>query len=511
MSATPTVQLEKKHAQALTDQEIEDRLSKGAAISNTAMAIHQARRRPGFGAAIPYARIKFKHRSHPSRGPANAIDVSDPGLDRSDETSVAINPKNPRNIVAGAASFDGTQFINTAYVTKDGGTTWTTVTVLSNTDEGAGIAFDDSGNCYYTTMQGGFFPVCTVSRDGGLTWGAPAAFGSGDKTAVAARGKVALVGFDRVNTEACAFTLDGGLTWTVHDFTDSGLGTGPLVSYDHKHFYIIYGALDGNLKMYASKDQGATWTGPTTIVAGNQFESTIGGPLSYEGGALTSPGTNVAIDGKGHLHVLYVDSNTLLPMYTMSKDQGATWSAPVNVNPERATDPHMWPCLSSTKHGDLQGGSVVYDQALSKYRILQHIKAADEDEWTTIEADNGPWAAGGSPSGFRIGFGDYFDCDSLPGCGVAVMGWSETPNGAQPWETWVRISDLCECKEDRVEALEAEFEHLTEAFEARELPVPRTEHNVRKFKERLEHLHHQLGEARGAFERCRDANPRPED
>jgi len=40
-------------------------------------------------------------------------------LCRSDETAVAINPKNPRNIVAGAVSFNGTQFINTAYVTKD--------------------------------------------------------------------------------------------------------------------------------------------------------------------------------------------------------------------------------------------------------------------------------------------------------------------------------------------------------------------------------------------------------
>jgi hypothetical protein len=87
-------------------------------------------------------------------------------------------------------------------VTKDRGKTWTTITVLTNTDEGAGIAFDDWGRCYYTTMQGGFFPVCVVSNDGGITWSAPAAFGFGDKTAVAARGKTALVGFDRVNTEA---------------------------------------------------------------------------------------------------------------------------------------------------------------------------------------------------------------------------------------------------------------------------------------------------------------------
>ncbi len=424
-----------------SEKEIESRIAAGR-ISNTAKSIRLARKQGVSVGAAP-AKPKLEGQSLFFDLDDKAIEVSDPALDRSDETAVAINPRDPRNIVAGAASFDGSQFINTAYVTKDGGRTWKTVTALANTDEGAGLAFDDSGNCYYTTMQGGFFPCCAVSTDGGLTWGAPAAFGFGDKTAVAARGSIALCGFDRVNTEACAFTLDGGVTWTVHDFTDSGIGTAPLVSYDHQHFYIIYAALDNNLKLYASHDQGLTWTGPTTIVAGNAPESTIAGPLAYEGGALTSPGTNVAIDRHGHLHVLYIDSTKRLPMYTTSRDHGATWSTPVNVNPERAGDAHMWPCLSCTKHGDLQGGSLVYDAALGKYSILVHSKPRHEDEWETSEADNGPWAAAGPSPSFRIGFGDYFDCDSLPDSDErSVMAWSETANGVQPWQSFVRLLDL---------------------------------------------------------------------
>jgi hypothetical protein len=264
MTWTPKVRFENKDsAQRPTDKDIENKLAKGL-VSNTALSIYQATRRPGFGTPVPYARVKPARQIHalPLHRRARAVEISDPSLDRSDETSIAINPRNPRNIVAGAASFDGTQFTNTAYVSKDGGHTWKTITALTNTNEGAGIAFDHSGNCYYTTMQGGFFPVCIVSQDGGSTWSLPAAFGYGDKTAVAARGKIALCGFDRVNTEACAFTLDGGVNWTVHDFTDSGIGTAPLVSYNHKHFYIIYGALDNNLKMYASSDQGQTWDRP---------------------------------------------------------------------------------------------------------------------------------------------------------------------------------------------------------------------------------------------------------
>lgn len=440
MTTSPTVIFKNEAAaQSLTDQEIADRVARGAIISNTASSILEAKRLLKIGERTPATSQKLTRRVDTIHHLTKPIQVSDPSLDRSDETAVAINPQNPSNIVVGAATFDGQFFTNSAYVSMDGGQSWTTITALEDTNEGAGLAFDDSGNCYYTTMQGGFLPVCAVSQDGGLSWGPSAQFGIGDKTAVAARGQIALVGFDRVNTEACAFTLDGGENWTVHDFTDSGIGTAPLISYDHQSFYIIYGALDNNLKLYASHDQGQTWTGPTTIVSGNAPESTIAGPLVYEGSALTSPGTNVAIDGSGRLHVLYIDSTKRMPMYTSSGDRGTTWSTPINVNPLRATDAHMWPCLSCNKSGDLLGGSLVYNQASGKYSILQHRKPVEKSDWTTFEASTNAWSAAQPSSGFRIGFGDYFDCDSLPYNTTTVMAWSETPNGLQPWESWVRI------------------------------------------------------------------------
>jgi hypothetical protein len=144
MSATQTVTFEKPEAaQRPSDQEIERRIATGR-VSNTAMSIHQARKQGLAG--MPAAPLKLEGRSLSFDLDDKAIEVSDPTLDRSDETAVAINPGDRRNIVAGAASFDGSQFVNTAYVTKDGGKTWKTVIALKNTDEGAGIAFDDSGN-----------------------------------------------------------------------------------------------------------------------------------------------------------------------------------------------------------------------------------------------------------------------------------------------------------------------------------------------------------------------------
>jgi hypothetical protein len=512
MSTPPAVHFENEEfARSLTSQEIAEKLAGGAMVSNTALSIHQARSRPGFGARAPYTRQRLARRVRARYGltTTQATEISDPGLDRSDETAIAINPRNPFNIVAGAATFDGQQFTNSAYISMDAGNSWQTVTALANTDEGAGLAFDDSGNCYYTTMQGGLSPVCIVSRDGGFTWGQPANFGYGDKTAVAARGTTALVGFDRLNTEACAYTLDGGNTWTVHDFTDSGIGTAPLVSYDQQSFYIIYAALDGNIKVYASHDQGNTWTGPATVVPGNGPQSTIVGPLSYEGGALTSPGTNAAIDSSGTLHVLYIDSAKQVPMYTSSSDGGSSWSTPVNVDPVRAAVPHMWPCLSSNMFGDLQAGSLVYDQVASRYSILRHARDDDSDHWVTVEADNGPWPGAGPSSGFRIGFGDYFDCDSHPELSISAMAWSESPNGLQPWQSWARVFDPWESWEDLVDTLEDEIENLLQGFALQELPIVRTAENVAQFEAHIDGLKQRLKDAQNKLQKRRTTNPLP--
>src|SRR5207248_5938630 len=145
----PTVKFKNKDsARTLTDKEIEKKLAEGGVIHNTALHIREAKLLLATGAAKK-SKLKKSAGAAPALVPSAANQASDPGLDRSDETAIAINPKNPKNIVAGAATFDGKQFTNSAYVSMDEGNTWKTVTALTDTDEGAGIAFDDSGNCYY--------------------------------------------------------------------------------------------------------------------------------------------------------------------------------------------------------------------------------------------------------------------------------------------------------------------------------------------------------------------------
>ncbi len=62
-----------------------------------------------------------------------------------------------------------------------------------------------------------------------------------------------------------------------------------------------------------------------------------------------------------------------------------------------------------------------------------------------------------------------------------------------------------------MDALEDEIERLMEAFEAEEMPFPRTKQNVTRFEARMEELRKKLRIAQGALKKCREANPLPAD
>ena len=59
VSTPPVVRFENEaSAQSLTEQDIDDRLARGAVISYTALAIRQAKARPGFGTRAPCTRTR---------------------------------------------------------------------------------------------------------------------------------------------------------------------------------------------------------------------------------------------------------------------------------------------------------------------------------------------------------------------------------------------------------------------------------------------------------------------
>jgi len=103
MTWTPKVQFKNPNsALRPTDKEISSRLLQGR-VSNTALSIHQAKKREGFWRPGPVRGPKLgrEHHDHIHPPHRHAIEVSDPALDRSDETAVAINPKNPPTLSRG--------------------------------------------------------------------------------------------------------------------------------------------------------------------------------------------------------------------------------------------------------------------------------------------------------------------------------------------------------------------------------------------------------------------------
>lgn len=117
--------------------------------------------------------------------------------DRDAETSIAINPTNPQNLLAGwISSGDRTCGYGVSF---DGGQTWPVVGVVPGILLGSGgafdrgtdpsVTFDMSGSAYYTCLAFNLFPkslgsagtvFVSKSANGGVTWSAPVAVFNGE-------------------------------------------------------------------------------------------------------------------------------------------------------------------------------------------------------------------------------------------------------------------------------------------------------------------------------------------
>ncbi|PYR33406.1 MAG: hypothetical protein DMF93_25350, partial [Acidobacteria bacterium] len=181
------------------------------------------------------------------------------GVAPHNETSIAVNPTNPFNMIGGANDYQlklsagGTvneTVFSRAHVTFDGGATWTTVPLDANGYIATGdpaVAFDAVGNAYYATLGFGFGQasptgknpdvIVAHSSDGGATWSSAVvvakgtgSFGSkgtfNDKEYIAAWGSGnAIVTYTKFRDGIrgsyggspifASVTHDGGATWSA--------------------------------------------------------------------------------------------------------------------------------------------------------------------------------------------------------------------------------------------------------------------------------------------------------
>ncbi|WP_243754282.1 sialidase family protein [Labedaea rhizosphaerae] len=229
------------------------------------------------------------------------------------ETTIAVNPANPRNIVAGSNDY---RIFNTrearndasgwAYTSFDGGRTWRNVVLpqlnfqtgaaapLSYMDSAGdpAIAFGPGNTVYYATLvfsrtvpadgsQQASGIAVSVSHDGGLSWDAPAILELDGVTA-AGTPTPTYVFNDKEWIAADPKSGKVYVTWTV--FT-----------YDQEGNY-----LESPIVASASTDFGRTWTGPNQVSP----------PTTSSTSGITSfgSGSNPQVTRDGTLHVAYETS-----------------------------------------------------------------------------------------------------------------------------------------------------------------------------------------------------------
>jgi len=296
----------------------------------------------------------------------------DKGGDYACEPSIAINLKNPNNIVAGSV-------LDNVYVTHDGGKTWTQSKLTSSMGVyGDPAIFSDSkGNFYYfhlsdpTKGQGDFTSemldriVVQSSTDDGKTWSDGAGIGLNhpkdqDKQWATIDNKgniiVTWTQFDTYgdSSKSCQSNIllsmsKNGKKWsdpvvisqTPGDCVDSdntAEGAVPAVTFDGKMF--VTWSSQGKIFMDRSFDGGATWLSNDVFIA----QQPGGWDLKIPGhdranGMPVLMANNGPIHLRGMLCLLWADQrngeNDTDIWFTRSANYGDNWAEPIRINDDR--------------------------------------------------------------------------------------------------------------------------------------------------------------------------------
>jgi hypothetical protein len=221
------------------------------------------------------------------------------------ETSIAVNPTDPNNIIGGANDYQlglnpgghvSETLLSRAHVSFDGGQTWTEYPLNANSTYQAtgdpAVAFDAAGNAYYATLGFRFVgpfnaqnPDVLVgsSADGGQSWSTSRiAQGSGVETSVG----------DLLDKEYVAAWGNGNAIVTFGDFRLAQKGA--FVS----------------ARIYASvtHNAGATWSAPR-VISGSLDEAFVSTPTVTADGRIfvSFLNTDDLVTGRDNYKVVQVN------------------------------------------------------------------------------------------------------------------------------------------------------------------------------------------------------------
>jgi hypothetical protein len=313
------------------------------------------------------------------------VDVSnEPGPQS--ETSIAINPSNSSQIVAGSNEIF--RLPMRGYFSSDGGKTWGGVDLplppprtSNGIDFGSdpGVAWDTNGNVYYSyivvffsnqrfqTVDGTEMAVAR-SSDGGKTWTATFFnFNSGkgefnDKPMIAVDTNPASPHLNAIyvawdnntgkssnnNAVLVIRSTDGGVTFSspvaasvTNGGPESEIAADPFVGPDGT-LRIAWNDIQHNTIAESSSTDGGLTFGPTVVVSTKQVAFDIAIPAQSSRRVLIYPACGADASGganNGRLYCSWTDetaTNGTDIFVSRSTDGGATWSPKVRVNDDPA-------------------------------------------------------------------------------------------------------------------------------------------------------------------------------
>ena len=357
-----------------------------------------------FGSAVPAAQADLRV------GKNQRLSADSSPFRGKDQVGLAVNPANPRHVVATNVNFLDEHC--EASASFDGGETWTAAFPLQPP---TGPAIGDP-----------FMPTCRVSNHAGESMFQGVTFGSGANVYATSITPRAPGGVEQGATALVYKSTNGGVTWSpgvvaLPGGTGGTIATGPY--YELPSVLVQPGAGTGGADIVYSVARDASGSGnnappcpslttrcdPVRIARSLDGGQTFGPPVQVSPpGVRTIDAPSATIDAAGNLSVTWrTVGATGEIQFVRSTDQGQTWSAPVTVttvtNMARAGNSHVTPLASSASSFprmavDRQNGHlyIVYNQGppgptapAGGYQGADHFIPPDSHVYFQRSRDNG--------------------------------------------------------------------------------------------------------------------------
>jgi len=396
----------------------------------------------------------------------NVIATENDPLPIQNESSIAINPKNPRNLIASAVDYRGNSS-TWVYVSSDGGRRWRNINLgkpfpdwVSSNDPS--VAFDGEGRgylCYggfnLNTGENGVFVA--ISTDGGTTWQShiPVILHRGTMTPDSAFEDKYYITVDNCFTSpyygriyipwkrviprdastqiVLAFSSDGGRTWSLPVTVSERLPASSEDTTYGQSFPLAATGPDGTVYVVwnhgpqkaigfaVSRDGGNTFSAPQLIQRyrplGTAKRIPEGIRHTVKGGVRAETYPVLVCDTtagprRGWLYLCWAADSIPNIYFSRSTDGGLTWSTPIIVHSDTTGD-QFWPWMAlDPTTGDL---AIMYlDSRDDPQNLLVTVSVSYSSDggmtWVDRRCGDTLWDLRRNPFRENAFAGDYSGC-----------------------------------------------------------------------------------------------------